>query len=167
VPVILEPADRVHHAPHAGRVLRPGQVVADTLDQQVRALLHAMLPVRLETIAGAGHQVHRQQQRRLQVEGLAARRREADPRADHAPGAVDVRRRIIRPAQVLAGAVRPDPHRLLQHPAPGPVFLDDEQDRVIGELHRRVEPVERADVPRLDARRLGSPTGRIPTTGPA
>ena len=157
VAVVVEPADRVHHAPHTGRVLRPGQVVADALDDQVRSLIHAVLPVLLQAVAGADHQVHRQQQRRLHVERLAARRREADPRAHHVPAALGVGRRVRRPAQVLAGPVRPDPHRFLQQPAPGSVLLDDAQDRVIGEPHRRVEPVERAGVPRLDARRLGLP----------
>jgi hypothetical protein len=126
----------------AGQDGRVGEVDVDPL-RPAAPLPRAVRPL---GIAVARAEVQRDEPERLDVDAqrLARRRRAVQGRRLGVPGAGAVADLRTGPAELLDAAVLPDPGGVVQRPVAVGLLLGDDDDRVVVEAQRHVQPPEPA-----------------------
>jgi len=121
----------------------PGLVVVplETLDHE-RSLPAPVPPVGVQPVAGADADEAMDERRHPDLEAAPRSAREAQRRALDQPRSPGEPVLVLGATEVIGRArgVRPDADRLLQLALPRVRLLEDVEDRVVGELHRRVVP---------------------------
>ena len=135
----LEPAGRIDQAEEAGAVAL--MIEREALDHQW-PLVHAVLPVRVEAVAGADHHVHGQHGCAAHLERTARRLGKGNRGGDHELARLVENVLVPWRAQPLRLALRigPDAHRFLELALAAVQLVADVENRVIIELHGAVVP---------------------------
>ena len=173
IPVVFEARDVVDDRilPQR-RDLLMGEIEA--LHDQ-RPLIHAVPPVLLHAVARADGDEAMGERFRRDFEGPPGRLREGDRRAfDHALSGREHMTPLGPPEPLrLAGGILPDPHRFLERTLSLVSLVENVEDGVVVELHRRIVPHARhlafraADAGGLGLADRTDPPGAIPRPLPA
>ena len=113
-----------------------------------------MAPVGVAAVAGAHVQRHEAEGVDLESEGLAAPLGQVDGGVLGVAGAGLVADVDLGPAQLLLAAVGPDARGVVEDAEAVGLLLDDDDDRVVVEAHRHVQPPKAVDGGRFAGTRI-------------